>query len=122
MRPAVLAAATSRAGFCCSPISARERISPRSTATTAPALYADAIDALIRWQRATREGELPAYDEALLARELDLFPDWYVAQHLGIVADARTGGHARSRVPRSSSTTISRNRASSSTATTMRAT
>jgi N-acetylmuramate 1-kinase len=26
---------------------------------------------------------LPAYDEALLQRELDLFPDWYVARHLG---------------------------------------
>ncbi|MBK7742517.1 MAG: phosphotransferase [Betaproteobacteria bacterium] len=50
---------------------------------SAPALYADAIDALILWQRATRDGELPPYDEALLARELALFPDWYVARHLG---------------------------------------
>ncbi len=24
---------------------------------------------------------LPAYDEALLRRELQLFPDWYIAQH-----------------------------------------
>jgi aminoglycoside/choline kinase family phosphotransferase len=52
-------------------------------AATAPALYSAAIDALIRWQRATRVGELPPYDEALLARELELFPDWYVARHLG---------------------------------------
>ena len=51
---------------------------------SAPALYSDAIDALILWQRASREGELPPYDEALLRRELDLFPDWYVARHLGI--------------------------------------
>lgn len=50
----------------------------------APILYSDAIDALIRWQRATRERLLPSYDEALLRRELDLFPDWYVAKHLGI--------------------------------------
>jgi N-acetylmuramate 1-kinase len=50
----------------------------------APNLYSDAIDALIRWQRATREHLLPPYDEALLQRELDLFPDWYVAKHLGI--------------------------------------
>jgi len=50
---------------------------------SAPALYSDAIDALILWQRASREGELPPYDEALLRRELDLFPDWYVARHLG---------------------------------------
>ncbi len=51
---------------------------------SAPPLYSAAIDALILWQRATRSHELPPYDEALLARELDLFPDWYVARHLGI--------------------------------------
>ena len=50
---------------------------------SAPQLYSDAIDALVRWQGATRAGELPPYDEALLARELALFPDWYVARHLG---------------------------------------
>ncbi|MFZ5558367.1 MAG: aminoglycoside phosphotransferase family protein [Pseudomonadota bacterium] len=46
-------------------------------------LFADATDALVRWQQATRPGVLPPYDEALLRRELDLFPDWYVARHLG---------------------------------------
>ncbi|HYR01101.1 MAG TPA: phosphotransferase, partial [Casimicrobiaceae bacterium] len=50
---------------------------------SAPPLYSDAIEALIRWQQATREGELPPYDEERLARELDLFPEWYVAKHLG---------------------------------------
>jgi aminoglycoside/choline kinase family phosphotransferase len=49
----------------------------------APALFADATQALIRWQLATRQGELPPYDEALLRREMQLFPDWYVARHLG---------------------------------------
>ncbi|HEX4896699.1 MAG TPA: phosphotransferase [Solimonas sp.] len=48
----------------------------------ADALMADAIDALIRWQQASRPGVLPPYDVALLQRELDLFPDWYVARHL----------------------------------------
>ncbi len=52
-------------------------------AHSAPQLYSDAIDALIRWQCATRDGELPPYDAALLQRELDLYPDWYVARHLG---------------------------------------
>ena len=52
-------------------------------ATNARALYLDAIDALVLWQRASREGELPPYDAALLRRELDLFPEWYVARHLG---------------------------------------
>jgi aminoglycoside/choline kinase family phosphotransferase len=50
----------------------------------APQLFADATDALIRWQLATRPGELPPYDEALLRREMQLFPDWYVARHLAV--------------------------------------
>lgn len=51
----------------------------------ATALFADAIDALVRWQLATRPGELPPYDEALLRREMSLFPEWYVARHRRIV-------------------------------------
>ena len=50
--------------------------------TNAAALFADAIEALVRWQLATRPGELPAYDEALLRREMNLFPEWYVGRHL----------------------------------------
>jgi aminoglycoside/choline kinase family phosphotransferase len=50
----------------------------------ADALFADATDALVRWQLATRPGELPPYDEALLRREMNLFPEWYVARHRGI--------------------------------------
>lgn len=48
----------------------------------ATALFGDAVDALIKWQLITREGQLPPYDEALLRRELALFPDWYIAKHL----------------------------------------
>jgi len=46
-------------------------------------LMGDAIAALLKWQLATRPGALPPYDEALLRRELGLFPDWYVGRHLG---------------------------------------
>ncbi len=45
------------------------------------ALYMQAVDALIAWQRSSKPGVLPPYDEALLNRELSLFPDWYLAQH-----------------------------------------
>jgi len=48
-----------------------------------PALFADATDTLVRWQVATRAGVLPPYDDALLRRELALFPEWYVGRHLG---------------------------------------
>jgi aminoglycoside/choline kinase family phosphotransferase len=49
----------------------------------AQALMRDAITALVKWQVATRPGALPPYDEALLRREMALFPDWYIGRHLG---------------------------------------
>lgn len=53
-------------------------------ADNAPRLLGDAMDALVRWQLATRPGELPPYDEALLRREMSLFPEWYLSKHLKI--------------------------------------
>ena len=52
--------------------------------SNADALFADALDALVTWQLASHPDALPPYDEALLRRELDLFPDWYVTRHLGV--------------------------------------
>ena len=49
----------------------------------ADSLFCDALDALVKWQLASRSDTLPPYDEALLRRELNLFPDWYVSRHLG---------------------------------------
>ena len=51
---------------------------------TADELFRDAIDALLRWQLASRPGALPPYDEALLTREMKLFPEWYLQRHLGL--------------------------------------
>jgi aminoglycoside/choline kinase family phosphotransferase len=45
------------------------------------ALYMQAVDALIAWQLSSKPGVLPPYDEALLQRELSLFPDWYLTKH-----------------------------------------
>ncbi len=45
-------------------------------------LYRDANAALVKIQRASRPRELPAYEAALLTRELRLFPDWYLAKAL----------------------------------------
>jgi N-acetylmuramate 1-kinase len=47
-------------------------------------LYRDALAALLPWQQASRPGVLPPYDEAVLRRELQLFPDWYLVQHKGV--------------------------------------
>jgi aminoglycoside/choline kinase family phosphotransferase len=54
------------------------------TPANAHHLYADALGALIAIQAASRPGVLPDYDRALLARELDLFPTWYLGRHKGV--------------------------------------
>ena len=43
--------------------------------------YMQALDALLAWQLSSKPGVLPPYNEALLRRELQLFPDWYLQQH-----------------------------------------
>ncbi len=48
----------------------------------ADALYRDAIDALVKIQLASRPDSLPPYDEALLQREMNLLPEWYVGKHM----------------------------------------
>ncbi len=50
----------------------------------ARSLYSAASDALIAIQLASKAEELPPYDEALLRRELELFPQWYIARHLNV--------------------------------------
>jgi aminoglycoside/choline kinase family phosphotransferase len=52
-------------------------------------LFGDATTALVTWQSASRAGELPDYDEALLRRELDLFPEWYLGRHRGATLSTR---------------------------------
>ncbi len=54
-------------------------------ADNADALMTDAINTLIRWQQSSQPGVLPAYDRALLHRELELFKEWYVLRHLHII-------------------------------------
>jgi len=51
------------------------------------ALYLQAVDVLVQWQLASRPGELPPYDEALLRRELELFPQWYLTEHRKVAID-----------------------------------
>jgi aminoglycoside/choline kinase family phosphotransferase len=60
-----------------------QRIDP--TAPPPLDVYLQAVDTLIAWQKASQPGVLPPYDHALLRREMDLFPQWYVAQHRQLV-------------------------------------
>jgi hypothetical protein len=44
-------------------------------------------DALIKIQQASQPGVLPDYDRALLRREIDLFPEWFLARHHQLTLD-----------------------------------
>ncbi|WP_132999141.1 aminoglycoside phosphotransferase family protein [Luteimonas arsenica] len=53
-------------------------------AGNADAHFDAAIDQLLRIQAIPAPGDLPRYDEALLARELRLFDEWFLGRHLGV--------------------------------------
>ena len=52
-------------------------------------LFDAATSALVKWQKASRPGQLPLYDREVLLRELNLFPEWYVKRHCGVEWDAK---------------------------------
>lgn len=60
-------------------------------ASTADYLYDDALDTLIKIQRATvLDPEfLPPYDDNLLRSEMDLYPSWYLSKHLNLSLSSR---------------------------------
>ncbi|EPA95498.1 aminoglycoside phosphotransferase [Pseudomonas sp. G5(2012)] len=51
-------------------------------------LFNDALQALLAFQQLPMVAPLPSYDVALLRRELQLFPEWYVKHELGVEFDA----------------------------------
>lgn len=53
-------------------------------------LYADALGALITLQTRGRAAAraLPPYDRALLMREMELMPEWFLSRHLGLPVGA----------------------------------
>ena len=65
-----------------------EQMQPENPAAN-QARYLQAVDTLLTWQLASKPGVLPNYDEPLLRRELQLFPDWYLAQHKGVTLEGK---------------------------------
>lgn len=51
-------------------------------------LFRDALQALLAFQQLPMDAPLPSYDVALLRRELELFPEWYVKRELGVEFDS----------------------------------
>ena len=56
---------------------------PELNGASVDALYADALDALVRMQAKADGAGLPPYDRALLVTELELLPQWFLGRHLG---------------------------------------
>lgn len=56
-------------------------------ADNADALFDDAVTQLLALQAIAPPADLPGYDEALLARELKLFDEWFLGRHLGVALD-----------------------------------
>jgi N-acetylmuramate 1-kinase len=56
-------------------------------------LMRDALKALVHWQQHVDASGLPPYDEALLRRELALFPEWCVQREFGLVWTDTQQGH-----------------------------
>ncbi|RFP11264.1 MULTISPECIES: aminoglycoside phosphotransferase family protein [unclassified Duganella] len=48
----------------------------------ASTMYAEALEALVKFQLTSQPGVLPEYDRAFMLREMNLFPEWYIGQHL----------------------------------------
>lgn len=47
------------------------------------ALLLEAIDELVVLQKASQPGQLPEYNREVMLREINLFPEWFVAKELG---------------------------------------
>jgi hypothetical protein len=56
---------------------------PELSEKTVDALYADALDALLRMQTHIDPNGLPRFDEAFVTMELELMPEWFLRRHLG---------------------------------------
>jgi aminoglycoside/choline kinase family phosphotransferase len=56
-------------------------------AANADAMFDAAVTQLLTLQAIPCPADLPAYDEAVLARELHLFDQWYLGRHLGLALD-----------------------------------
>lgn len=80
--PAVLAQDLARGFLVIEDLGSRLYL-PALDATSADALYAEAMDALLRIQTAVDGSQLPPYNHAFLQRELELMPEWFLTRHLG---------------------------------------
>ena len=84
--PIILAQDRARGFLLLSDLGSRQYLDELADERAADRLYGDAFAALARMQSAEGTGThaLPRYTDALLLREMDLMPEWFLGRHLGL--------------------------------------
>jgi N-acetylmuramate 1-kinase len=88
--PIILARDMQRGFLLLSDLGSRQYLDALGSEGAADELYADALKSLRTMQTADARVSqaLPAYDRALLLREMELLPEWFLTRHLGLTIDA----------------------------------
>jgi aminoglycoside/choline kinase family phosphotransferase len=88
--PTVLAQDAKRGFLLLSDLGTRQYLDELVTDDAAERLYADALGALCAMQMADRAiaRDLPSYSHALLMREMELMPEWFLREHLRLQVSA----------------------------------
>jgi N-acetylmuramate 1-kinase len=89
--PMILARDMERGFLLLSDLGSRQYLDALPVDGAADDLYADALSSLRTMQTADAglSRGLPRYDRALLLREMELLPEWFLIRHLGLTIDAR---------------------------------
>jgi N-acetylmuramate 1-kinase len=92
--PTILARDTKSGFLLMSDLGTRQYLDELESVEAADRLYADALAALRRMQ--TADGgmarDLPGYSRDLLMREMELMPEWFLRDHLGLQVSAAERG------------------------------
>jgi aminoglycoside/choline kinase family phosphotransferase len=88
--PLVLAQHRSAGFLLLTDLGTRQYLDALRVAQDVERLYGDALTALATMQTRGRAvaASLPAYDDVLLHREMELLPQWFLTRHLGLELDA----------------------------------
>ncbi len=88
--PIILARDMDRGFMLLSDLGSRQYLDALSLDGAAEELYADALKSLRIMQTADPavSQRLPRYDRALLLREMELLPEWFLTRHLGLTIEA----------------------------------
>jgi N-acetylmuramate 1-kinase len=92
--PVVMAKDIHRGFLLMSDLGTRQYLDELVSEESADGLYADALDALLVMQTAGAAvaHDLPRYTQALLMREMELMPEWFLGAHLGLETSSAERG------------------------------